>query len=361
MLFRSVVASVILGALWWFFYGRTAPEQVTQPQKAPASVPTGKGSQGSAAKPEPRTSISESGRQQNAGTKQLPSQPEQRDGPQQSPITGSPVPSLAGLLAQMPISEARGHLWAMLDAVRNGNDTSVTAARRQLDLLILPTHGDRKKARFENDEALKSLKNDDAQGAINRLLVAANADPADQEILNNLGFALYKADRLADAKLAMIAALALAPERASAWSNLALILANEGKTEDALSAFRLTYRYSQNTQKTRIFLEKLAQEDTSLAVRETASRALNAIPEVAPPYNPPSAPVRAPAPVQVNNPAILGMLEDGEDCMKKKKYDCAITNAKAALRLDVTNTSARSLLQRAESEQKKAMESISIN
>lgn len=62
-----------------------------------------------------------------------------------------------------------------------------------------------------------------------------------------------------------------------------------------------------------------------------------------------------------NSGAINGMLDDGESCFAKKKYDCAITDAKSALLIDPSNARALALKQRAEAESKRAMESITIN
>lgn len=67
------------------------------------------------------------------------------------------------------------------------------------------------------------------------------------------------------------------------------------------------------------------------------------------------------APSTANNDFVAGALDDGDACMAKKKYDCAITDAKSALRIEPGNARAQSLKQRAETEQKRALESITIN
>lgn len=61
------------------------------------------------------------------------------------------------------------------------------------------------------------------------------------------------------------------------------------------------------------------------------------------------------------NGAITSILSDGEECMSKKKFDCAISNAKSALRIDPANGKAQTLKQAAETELKRAMDAISIN
>lgn len=61
------------------------------------------------------------------------------------------------------------------------------------------------------------------------------------------------------------------------------------------------------------------------------------------------------------NQAITGMLFDAEDCMSKKKYECAIANAKSVLRISPSHHAAQMLLDRAQAAQKQALQSITIN
>jgi hypothetical protein len=73
----------------------------------------------------------------------------------------------------------------------------------------------------------------------------------------------------------------------------------------------------------------------------------------------------APAPdAAAQNPtiraAIAGSLADGTSCFGNKKYDCAISNADAVLRLDPHNSLALSLRRRAKAAQDAALNSLSI-
>jgi hypothetical protein len=62
-----------------------------------------------------------------------------------------------------------------------------------------------------------------------------------------------------------------------------------------------------------------------------------------------------------NASALAGIVDEGEACFNKKKYDCAISAASSALRLNPTYARAVDLKRRAEAEQKRALDSISIN
>lgn len=59
--------------------------------------------------------------------------------------------------------------------------------------------------------------------------------------------------------------------------------------------------------------------------------------------------------------ALAAIVTEGEGCFNKKKFDCAISAAGSALRLDPSYGRAVDLKRRAEAEQKRALDSISIN
>jgi hypothetical protein len=58
--------------------------------------------------------------------------------------------------------------------------------------------------------------------------------------------------------------------------------------------------------------------------------------------------------------AIAGSLADGNSCFSNKKFDCAISNAEAVLRLDPHNEQALSMRKRAKAAQQNALNSMSI-
>jgi hypothetical protein len=58
--------------------------------------------------------------------------------------------------------------------------------------------------------------------------------------------------------------------------------------------------------------------------------------------------------------AIAGSLSDGASCFANKKFDCAISDTDAVLRLDPHNAQALSLRKRAKAAQQSALNSMSI-
>jgi len=281
---------------------------------------------------------------------------------QPEPEAASPKLQLVDVLQQIPVKDAQEILLAMMNAAREGDDARLRAVRRELQRIPLPSHGNRSAARLANSAALDAFRRGDFNEATEKLMNGVKADPADQELVNNLAYALYRQKRLDEAKTASVAALTLAPERTSAWSNLGEILAEDGDQDKAVLAFLLAYKFSSDQQKTHTFLQKLAQDESSFQVRNAASQTLRRIAQLPPPApNPPAARqpqenTTQPQPNQI----VLGMIEDGEACLATKKFDCAITNAKAALRVDPSNVRARTLQRIAEAEQRKAMDSITI-
>jgi tetratricopeptide (TPR) repeat protein len=61
------------------------------------------------------------------------------------------------------------------------------------------------------------------------------------------------------------------------------------------------------------------------------------------------------------NSSINAILEEGEQCYSRKKFDCAISSANNALRLKSDNERANSLKIRAQNAQKAALDSITVN
>lgn len=178
--------------------------------------------------------------------------------------------SVNGQHAEMP---STSHLQAMLAAAKKDDMASVALELEALSALTQPVRGDRKRAREANNEGLVALKTNDFAAAVARFREAAYADPADQEIANNLGYALLSAGRMAEARTALHAALALEPRRSSAWANLAMLLARNGEIDDGIAAYRLAFHFSRNQRTTRDFLARQA-EDNDPKLRETAARAL---------------------------------------------------------------------------------------
>jgi hypothetical protein len=61
------------------------------------------------------------------------------------------------------------------------------------------------------------------------------------------------------------------------------------------------------------------------------------------------------------NTSIYAILDEGEQCYARKKFDCAISSANNVLRLRSDNERAMLLKTRAQNAQKAALDSISVN
>jgi Flp pilus assembly protein TadD len=102
---------------------------------------------------------------------------------------------------------------------------------------------------------------------------AAQGNPADVELLNNLGYALLLHGEREAAERWLLHTLTFAPGRANAWANLGRTYAELGKAQEATACFAQTYRFSRNPTKTREFLHALAA-DNNAQIAEAARRTL---------------------------------------------------------------------------------------
>lgn len=103
-------------------------------------------------------------------------------------------------------------------------------------------------ARQLNKEAINLIWNNNFSVAISKLEQAKNYNPADAEVLGNLGFAYQKAGNLTNARINFTASLKLAPKRGATWGNLADVLADTGDIDWATQAFVNYWNYSKNKQ-----------------------------------------------------------------------------------------------------------------
>ena len=175
------------------------------------------------------------------------------------------------------LKAATPHLRTMMDAaLANGADTVVRASGT-VRALPQPARGDRKAARALNQEGLAALKREDSTRAIASLNAAMAADPSDEEIATNLGFALVRVGRFADAQQPLLRALVLNPGRSSAWYNLGQAYAGDNKEQAAYAAFLLTFQFAGNQHKSLEWFQRLAQDETaSTTVQRLAKRLLGA-------------------------------------------------------------------------------------
>jgi Flp pilus assembly protein TadD len=144
----------------------------------------------------------------------------------------------------LPAVTATGQM--LIDASASGNLEEFQILLRQLQTRPLPTTVDRNLARSLNDEALKALNSDDPAAAIDLLKKASEADPADAEISNNLGYALRAAGKLKESEAQMIRTIEQFPARQQAWQDLGETYSKLGKHSQAVSSLLTAHRLAKN-------------------------------------------------------------------------------------------------------------------
>jgi hypothetical protein len=104
-----------------------------------------------------------------------------------------------------------------------------------------PKQGNRKMARGANDRGLSYLQGGRIADAINAFQEAYRANPADIEIVNNLGYAYLLNNDPISAENYMLIALTMRWDRSSAWGNLGQAYVKKGQMADAVASFSNAY------------------------------------------------------------------------------------------------------------------------
>lgn len=162
----------------------------------------------------------------------------------------------------------------MLDAAAKTDANALLDAKTEIEEMPYPARGDRRVARKLNTSALEKFKAEQVAPALAEFEKAWQADPSDQEISNNYGYALYRSNRLADAESKLRYTLALAPGRAAAWANLAEVFGAQALPKQAAQAFVMSHRFSRNPDVTRQYIEKFAAANDVPGLKEGAELAL---------------------------------------------------------------------------------------
>lgn len=171
-------------------------------------------------------------------------------------------------------TQAQPYIQAMIASIQANNQVALEENVRMISSLSKPAGGDRKSARKLNDVGLAFLKANNFDAAIASFKDAVIADPTDQEVVNNLGYAYYLNDDLERAKSLIEYTLALAPQRTSAWTNYAVILFKQGSSQPAINAYLVAYSFAKNQDRLMAFVEKQAQEDVDVQLRPFYSQVL---------------------------------------------------------------------------------------
>jgi Flp pilus assembly protein TadD len=162
-----------------------------------------------------------------------------------SPGEKSKAPERQAAAGEKPPVDPNPTVRTLLSAALEGDFARVesiasTIKRRQ------PARGDRAVARTLNDRGLGLMRDQRYAVAASLFRQAHEADPADPEIRENLGYALLKAGKVTEAETALLAALETGPERPGAWGSLGYVYAKQGKREQAVALLRVAHRVAPN-------------------------------------------------------------------------------------------------------------------
>jgi Flp pilus assembly protein TadD len=164
----------------------------------------------------------------------------------------------------------------MIDAARDTE--KLFTAKNSLEGLAKPAKGDRKAARKLNDSAITLMGEKKYTEAIPILEDAHKTDPADIEIMNNLGYAYIEKgivdNDFAKAKQSLVDTLHLKPERAQAWANLGRTFALEGNEAAASNCYINFFRFAENKEKALSRLQSGINE-TNLVLGKALTNAYN--------------------------------------------------------------------------------------
>jgi tetratricopeptide (TPR) repeat protein len=184
-----------------------------------------------------------------------------------------PAPQTAQ--AQTPSQQitVAGPVLAVLNAAAQNDWTAVDLAADNLkdNGASNVAHGDRAGARTANVEGKAALQAQNYASAVEAFRRGVAADPADIELLNNLGYALEESGQQQDAIDAISNVLVRAPRRTAAWANLASSLAESGHLPEAKAAMSVAVHYTGNRDRTLAFLQEQAANGKSDAIRQMSA------------------------------------------------------------------------------------------
>jgi tetratricopeptide (TPR) repeat protein len=168
---------------------------------------------------------------------------------------------------------------ALVAAATVGDQARVEKIASELKMQPRPVRGNRRVARDLNDRGLALWQRQRFGEAAGYFRQAHEADASDAEIAENLGYSLLKSGNVAEAEPAILEALALGPERASAWGSLGSIYAKQGKHRDAVACVLTAYRFAPNPKRALDLYSRLAVSDEDPKVRAVLADAVNRLPK----------------------------------------------------------------------------------
>lgn len=198
------------------------------------------------------------------------------------------TPSLSQSQSQQPpqndsrVDDLKKALEFSLKNNWGGVDSAVNSIKSQVQ--VIP-QGNRKLSRAANNEGLAYLKSNDVSAAVEAFARGTQADPADIEVKNNLGYALLKAQRDKDSAGVLVSLLIQVPERTSAWTNLSEAMVSTN-INASLAALKIGVRFSANRDKTVVFLTSVVETHPNERFRSVVKNVLDNLDSI------PSGPLR---------------------------------------------------------------------
>ncbi|MBQ0929048.1 DUF945 family protein [Ideonella sp. 4Y16] len=189
----------------------------------------------------------------------------------------TPPPAMAPTPVATECGDLETCVRQSLAAGRAQDVDTLRAQASRIDALPKPDVGNKAVARQHNTTGLDALKRNDLPAAVAALRLALRENPRDVEVAGNLGYALVKADRAAEASDVLLAALVLDPRRSSTWTPLAEALALSGRAADADAALWIAYQWSANREKSLAWYQDRADKETRPALQALYARQLRLV------------------------------------------------------------------------------------
>jgi Flp pilus assembly protein TadD len=179
--------------------------------------------------------------------------------------------------ATLTAGAERANASSLVAAAIAGDEARLRTIAAELRLQPKPVRFDRPRARQLNERGLALWQRQRYSEAAGVFREAHAADATDAEIAENLGYALFKAGNIGAAEPAILTALELGPERASAWGSLGLIYAKQGKHREGVACVLTAYRFAPQPQRALDAYSRLASVDQDPKVRALLSEVMSRI------------------------------------------------------------------------------------
>jgi tetratricopeptide (TPR) repeat protein len=145
--------------------------------------------------------------------------------------------------------------------------------KRRAEKSLPPKQGDRKMARVANDRGLSHLQSGRIADAIYNFQQAYLFNPADIEIVNNLGYAYLLNNDPVSAENYLLLALTQRWDRSAAWGNLGQAYVKKGQMKDAVASFNNAYRFSRDLNQTHSYFLALMEKSDDANLKQALRQA----------------------------------------------------------------------------------------